>query len=83
MYSLWTRASEGGTPFFAHPIIIPTILHFAGYFPGMWSFKWVKIGTPGKFPDGADYSTGYQGKGHANVIGYATWWAKDNWNINQ
>ena len=43
---------------------------FSGYFPDTWSFKCMVAGTPGEFPDGADYSIGYKGKGHRYVIGY-------------
>jgi len=43
------------------------------HFPGTWSLKYVTIGTPGEFPDGADYSVVYKGRGQGYVIGYAAW----------
>eukprot|EP00904_Undaria_pinnatifida_P003031 jgi/Undpi1/12729/HiC_scaffold_6.g02397.m1 len=43
---------------------------FEASFPAGWRFKGVKCGTPGEFPDGADYGVGFQGKGPAYVVGY-------------
>ncbi|CAM9924787.1 unnamed protein product, partial [Laminaria digitata] len=39
-------------------------------FPAGWRFKGVTCGTPGQFPEGADYGVGFQGKGPAYVVGY-------------
>lgn len=43
----------------------------ADHVPGNWSLRYVMIGTPGEFPDGADYSLEYKGRGRGCVIGYA------------
>lgn len=39
-------------------------------FPEGWSFDGVSCGTPGEFPDGADYGVGFQGRASAYVVGY-------------
>eukprot|EP00752_Nemacystus_decipiens_P008595 g7674.t1 len=43
---------------------------FTDTFPEGWSFSGVPCGTPGEFPDGADYGVGFVGKAPAYVIGY-------------
>eukprot|EP00903_Cladosiphon_okamuranus_P015440 g14261.t1 len=43
---------------------------FTGTFPKGWSFNGVSCGTPGEFPDGADYGVGFKGKAPAYVFGY-------------
>ncbi|CAN0131925.1 unnamed protein product [Ectocarpus sp. 12 AP-2014] len=35
-----------------------------------WSFNGVTCGTPGEFPEGADYGVGFVGKAPAYVVGY-------------
>lgn len=44
----------------------------AANFPGGegWTFRGVSCGTPGEFPEGADYGVGYEGKAPAYLIGY-------------
>lgn len=44
--------------------------HQAAQFPEGWAFKGVSCGTPGEFPDGADYGVGFDGKAPAYVTGY-------------
>lgn len=39
-------------------------------FPDGWVFKGTTCGTPGVFPEGADYGLGFQGKGPAYVVAY-------------
>ena len=39
-------------------------------FPDGGVFKRVTCGTPGQFPEGADYGLNFQGKGSAYVVGY-------------
>ncbi|CAB1111767.1 unnamed protein product [Ectocarpus sp. CCAP 1310/34] len=43
---------------------------FEANFPEGWSFNGVTCGTPGEFPEGADYGVGFVGKAPAYVIGY-------------
>ncbi|CBN75792.1 conserved unknown protein [Ectocarpus siliculosus] len=43
---------------------------FEANFPEGWSFNGVTCGTPGEFPQGADYGVGFVGKAPAYVIGY-------------
>lgn len=35
----------------------------------MWSFQGVTCGTPGSYPEGADYGVGFEGKAVAYVVG--------------
>ncbi|CAM9451642.1 unnamed protein product [Scytosiphon promiscuus] len=45
---------------------------FEANFPGGegWAFRGVSCGTPGEFPEGADYGVGFEGKAPAYVVGY-------------
>ncbi|CAM9982501.1 unnamed protein product [Pylaiella littoralis] len=45
---------------------------FEAKFPEGWVFKGVSCGTPGEFPDGADYGVGFEGKAPAYVTGYSS-----------
>lgn len=59
--------------------VVPAVIHPPSFsqqrkctekFSGGWAFNGVSCGTPGEFPDGADYGMRFEGKAPAYVIGY-------------
>lgn len=44
-------------------------VHLSAHLPEKWSFTGVTCGTPGNYPEGADYGVGFNGKGPPYVVG--------------
>lgn len=51
------------------PSLVVMGILIAANFPDSWAFDGVTCGTPGNYPDGADYGVRFKGKGPAYVVG--------------